>query len=142
MKIIKRGSGAKGWSKKVTCTGSGNGSGGCCAKLLIEQDDLFLTHRFDYGGGHDVFCTFCCQECGVLTDIDHPCGGFEIPEYAVWKKAKASNKSNADAKKIVDGILRTFGTAKHMGIKISDILSPNASILIASVEETLKGIKK
>ncbi|HTK05295.1 MAG TPA: hypothetical protein VL500_06925 [Candidatus Eisenbacteria bacterium] len=43
MKVIKKGSGAKGWSKRFKCTGSGNGGGGCGATLLVEHGDLLRT---------------------------------------------------------------------------------------------------
>lgn len=67
MKVIEKG---KGWSMEQICTGNGNGGGGCGAKLLIERGDIYLTHSYDYGGGHDVFYTFMCPECGAKTDID------------------------------------------------------------------------
>lgn len=70
MKVLKKGSGAKGWSKKVKCTGKGNEGGGCGATLLVEKGDLFRTHHYDYGGGHDTYVTIRCPECKVLTDID------------------------------------------------------------------------
>jgi hypothetical protein len=68
MKVLKKGTGAKGWSKKCTCSGSGNGGGGCGAKLLVEEGDLFATsssalHETDY------YITFSCPECKVFTDI-------------------------------------------------------------------------
>lgn len=69
MKVIQKGRPQKGWAKEFKCTGAGNGSGGCGATLLVEQDDVFHTHNTDYGGGHDVYNTFKCTECGVLTDI-------------------------------------------------------------------------
>lgn len=72
MKTIKKGRKQKGWAKKVKCTGNGNGGGGCGATLLVEESDLYKTHHYDYGGGHDVYITFACQECGVETDIDAP----------------------------------------------------------------------
>lgn len=71
MKVLKKGREQRGWSREVSCTGRGNGGGGCGARLLVEQNDVFLTHHHDYGGGHDVFNTFQCPECGVLTDIGH-----------------------------------------------------------------------
>jgi hypothetical protein len=71
MKVLEKGRPQKGWAKEFTCTGAGNGNGGCGAKLLVEQDDVYNTHRYDYGGGHDVFNTFRCPECGVQTDIGH-----------------------------------------------------------------------
>jgi len=72
MKVVKKGRQQKGWSKEFTCTGKGNGNGGCGAVLLVEQPDLYSTHHYDYGGGHDVFTTFQCCECGVETDITVP----------------------------------------------------------------------
>lgn len=68
MKLIKAGRNQKGWSKKVTCTGGGNGNGGCGSILLAEQDDLFITSRSSLGET-DTFTTFCCMQCGVLTDF-------------------------------------------------------------------------
>lgn len=68
MKIIRPGREQVGWAKKFSCTGKGNGVGGCNALLLVEQADVFLTHKYDYGGGHDTFQTFRCP-CGVLTDF-------------------------------------------------------------------------
>lgn len=43
MKIIKEGRKQTGWSKELTCTGKGNGGGGCGAVLLVEQTDLYNT---------------------------------------------------------------------------------------------------
>ena len=69
MKVLKPGRPQAGWSKEFKCTGGGNGEGGCGAKLLVSEYDLYLTHNYDYGGGHDVYTTFCCPQCGVETDI-------------------------------------------------------------------------
>ena len=66
MKVLEKGCG---WSLKQVCTGKGNGNGGCGAKLLIERGDIYVTHSYDYGGGHERFFTFICPECGVKTDI-------------------------------------------------------------------------
>lgn len=74
MKVIKPGRKQTGWSKEKTCTGKGNGNGGCGAVLLVEQADIFLTHRHVHVE-HDVFHTFKCPCCGVLTDFDE----FEVP---------------------------------------------------------------
>lgn len=68
MKVLEKG---KGWGIEVICTGKGNGGGGCGAKLLVERGDIYLTHSYDYGGGHDVYYTCRCPECGVETDIDY-----------------------------------------------------------------------
>lgn len=69
MKVIKKGSGQKGWAKKLTCTGNGNGGGGCGAKLLVEQEDVFLTTNSSYDGSIEYYNTFECVECRVKTDI-------------------------------------------------------------------------
>lgn len=76
MKVLKAGRPQKGWSMKFVCTGAGNGGGGCEAKLLVEQGDVFLTesHARDET---TVYHTFRCPECGVNTDIqssDRPRG--------------------------------------------------------------------
>lgn len=69
MQVLEKGRPQKGWTKEFVCTGAGNGGGGCGAKLLVEQNDVYQTHHYDYGGGHDVYNTFRCPECGVQTDI-------------------------------------------------------------------------
>jgi len=69
MKVLEKGRDQRGWAKEFRCTGYGNGGGGCGAMLLVEQGDVYRTHRFDYGGGHDMFNTFTCGACGVETDI-------------------------------------------------------------------------
>jgi hypothetical protein len=69
MKILKKGRGQKGWTKEFTCTGKGNGGGGCGAVLLVELGDLFQTSSSDYGGDTDYYVTFKCCQCGVKTDI-------------------------------------------------------------------------
>ena len=76
MKVIKPGDGRRGWAKQYTCTGRGNGGGGCGAVLLVEIGDLFHTSRSCYDET-DYFPTFACVECGVKTDIpevDLPAG--------------------------------------------------------------------
>jgi len=71
MKIITPGREQKGWSKKLKCTGSGNGDGGCGAMLLVEQDDVFTTESHHYDGSSESYNTFKCGACGVLTDIGY-----------------------------------------------------------------------
>lgn len=71
MKIIKPGSGARGWSKKVTCTGGGNGGGGCKAVLEVDESDLYETES-SARGETTTYTTFMCAACGVETDIDAP----------------------------------------------------------------------
>lgn len=72
MKVIRKGREQKGWAKKFKCTGVGNGNGGCGAKLLVEEGDLYQTISTDYGGGTDYYTTFRCPECGVQTDVNVP----------------------------------------------------------------------
>lgn len=43
MRIIEKGRPQQGWSREEICTGKGNGGGGCGARLLVEQGDLFVT---------------------------------------------------------------------------------------------------
>jgi hypothetical protein len=74
MKVIIPGRPQNGWSKEFTCTGAGNGNGGCGAVLLVEQDDLYQTSRSFYDGSSEYYVTFKCCECGVETDAkDVPC---------------------------------------------------------------------
>lgn len=68
MKVLKKGRPQKGWAKEYTCTGYGNGGGGCGAQLLVEQHDVFVTHSSAMGES-EYHNTFRCVECGVLTDI-------------------------------------------------------------------------
>jgi predicted RNA-binding Zn-ribbon protein involved in translation (DUF1610 family) len=72
MKVLSKGRKQKGYSSKRICTGNGNGGGGCGAKLLVEQADLYLTSNSDMKGDTDHFVTFVCPECGVETDIGCP----------------------------------------------------------------------
>ena len=67
MKVLEKG---PGWSMEIMWTGSGNGGCGCGARLLVEKGDIYLTHSYDYGGGHDIYYTIRCPECNVETDID------------------------------------------------------------------------
>lgn len=69
MKVIQAGRQQNGWSKESICTGHGNGNGGCGAKLLVEQPDMFKTYR-NCRDESDTFITYKCPCCGVLTDID------------------------------------------------------------------------
>jgi len=71
MKVIEKGRPQKGWAKEFSCTGVGNGKGGCEAKLLVEQDDVFRTDSYHYDGSHETYNTFKCPDCGVLTDIKY-----------------------------------------------------------------------
>ena len=69
MEVIKPGNGQKEWSEEFTCTGKGNGGGGCGALLRVVQSDLFITASGHYDGSTDYYTTFKCSECSVLTDI-------------------------------------------------------------------------
>ena len=68
MKVLKTGDGRTGWSTKADCTGAGNGIGGCGAKLLVEQADLFTTASCARDET-TTYVTFMCCECGVETDV-------------------------------------------------------------------------
>lgn len=77
------------WSAKRTCTGSGNGGGGCKAKLLVEAADLFLTREFEREGSGKAHATFRCPLCGKLTDLPTiPNTGKTILEHGQWKRPK------------------------------------------------------
>jgi hypothetical protein len=69
MKVIKPGREQKCWAKRFTCTGKGNGGGGCGARLLVEQTDLYETHTSAMGEIGDRFTTFQCPQCKVQTDV-------------------------------------------------------------------------
>ena len=70
MKVITPGRPQVGWSIETNCSGKGNGGGGCNARLLVEQPDLYRTSRQSYGDSHpEYFSTFQCPECSVETDI-------------------------------------------------------------------------
>lgn len=67
MKVLKPGREQKGFSVEQTCTGKGNGGGGCGALLLVERGDM----RYYRGGGYldrDPEVVFRCV-CGVTTDM-------------------------------------------------------------------------
>ena len=68
MQVVKKGRPQKGWAKEFTCTGEGNGGGGCGAVLLVEKDDFYQTSSWCMGET-ERYVTFCCTECGVQTDV-------------------------------------------------------------------------
>jgi hypothetical protein len=68
MKILKPGK-TPHWTKRVRCTGNGNGGGGCKAELLVGEADLFHTSHTDYAGDTDHYITFACPCCKVWTDV-------------------------------------------------------------------------
>jgi len=69
MKVLEPGRKQNGWAIERRCTGHGNGGGGCNAKLLVEETDLFKTYA-SVKDETDTFVTFQCPECGSKTDID------------------------------------------------------------------------
>jgi hypothetical protein len=71
MEVVKKGRPQKGWTSKFTCTGHGNGGGGCGAVLLVSEGDLYQTSS-SCRDETDYFTTFCCCECGVETDVKVP----------------------------------------------------------------------
>ena len=77
MEVLRKGRPQRGNSKKYTCTGAGNGRGGCGAVLLVSEYDMNRTVSTDYGGGTDYYATFCCPECGVETDVS-PWPSFDL----------------------------------------------------------------
>jgi len=93
MKVLVKGRPQKGWSVEAVCTGEGNGKGGCGAKLLVEEDDVFKTQA-SVMGEVTWYITFRCPECQVLTDLDDSDRRTdEVPAH-VW--AKAPNKFMGD----------------------------------------------
>lgn len=79
MKVLKKGRAQKGWAKEFTCTGEGNGGGGCGARLLVEKGDLYQTSS-SCMGEVEHYVTFCCPECSVETDVKGtPFYGYELP---------------------------------------------------------------
>jgi hypothetical protein len=73
VKIIKPGQREqKGWAKRFTCSGKGNGGGGCGAVLLVEEGDLYHTYSHHYDGSSETYTTFRCPQCRVQTDVQVP----------------------------------------------------------------------
>lgn len=83
MKILKPGRDQKGWAGEADCTGGGNGGGGCGARLLVEESDVFLTQRHARDESED-FATFKCEACGVWTDLETG----KVPS-RVWDKIRS-----------------------------------------------------
>jgi len=64
MKVLQKGTGQKGWARKMRCTGRGNRGCGCGAILLVEFADLFKT----FSSARDettTYITFKCCECSA-----------------------------------------------------------------------------
>jgi len=88
VKVLEKGRKQKGWAKEFTCTGAGNGGGGCEALLLVEKGDLYHTYRQDYlGDVYATYVTFTCAECGVETDIDEKFR--DLPGKQAWLKNRS-----------------------------------------------------
>ena len=68
MKVLQAGN-PNGWEIEQECTGKGNGDGGCGARLLVSENDIFITTRADYDGSKEYYYTFKCPCCNVETDI-------------------------------------------------------------------------
>ena len=84
MKVLKKGRKQKGWSTEATCTGKGNGGGGCGATLLVEEPDIFRTQTSAMGE-ITTCATFECSECGVWTDLGTSDGVLGVPSHIVAK---------------------------------------------------------
>lgn len=69
MKVIKKGREQRGWAMEKICDGHGFGGGGCGARVLVEEDDVYATSRGDGEGGNEYFRTFRCCECGVQNNF-------------------------------------------------------------------------
>lgn len=88
MKVLQKGRQQKGWASEEFCTGAGNAAdGGCGAKLLVEQGDLYTTSSSFYDGSRETYVTFQCCECGVETDIEEVPISIRrtLPMKADWK---------------------------------------------------------
>ena len=68
MKVLEKGRPQKGWAIEQMCTGRGNKGGGCGAKLLVEEGDLYKTYSQALHET-DTHVTFARAECGVETDL-------------------------------------------------------------------------
>ena len=69
MKVLEEGN-PNGWEIEQVCTGKGNGDGGCKARLLVAEDDIYITTSSDYSGeGKTQHYTFECPCCNAQTDI-------------------------------------------------------------------------
>ena len=68
MKVLVKGRPQNGWSSERTCAGKGAHGGGCGAKLLVEEIDLYRTYSQAL---HEMVehISFTCVECGVETNI-------------------------------------------------------------------------
>ena len=67
MKILEK---KEAWGIECICTGNGNGGGGCGSKLLVEENDIYVTSNSSYDGSTDYYYTFKCPVCNCETDIN------------------------------------------------------------------------
>lgn len=68
MKVLEKGNESKGFETEQICTGKGNGDGGCNARLLVGENDIFVTAS-DIYTLQTFYFTFKCPECKTQTDI-------------------------------------------------------------------------
>ena len=89
MKVLKKGRKQRGRAIQLNCTGKGNGGGGCGAKLLVSEYDMFKTYSHALHET-DTYITFECPECGTATDVEkHRVAHFYIAEdKATMRKRK------------------------------------------------------
>jgi hypothetical protein len=93
VKVITPGRPQKGWAKECICTGAGNDGGGCGARVLVEQGDLFQTGKHSYDGSSEYFVTYECGACGVLNDIkDSPFSGQALPTRSAWEEQRCDRE--------------------------------------------------
>ena len=93
MKVLKQGRPQKGWATKCVCTGDGNGGGGCGAKLLVEEADLYKTYSHCMHET-DEHVEFTCPCCGVRTEMDDrvvPSARY-LPDKTEWLKGKKERR--------------------------------------------------
>lgn len=65
MKVLEKGRDQCGWAQELRCAVVG----GCGAKLLVEEDDVYYIRSTDYGGGTDTVYYFVCCECGCTNTL-------------------------------------------------------------------------
>ena len=69
MKILKEGN-LNDWEIEQRCTGAGNDEPGCNARLLVAEEDIFITTcSAYYNDDKEYYYTFKCPCCGALSDI-------------------------------------------------------------------------
>ena len=100
MKVLQRG---EGWKLEVTCTGRGNGGGGCGSVLEINEEDIYNTYHYDYAGDKDTYYTISCPICGKETDIDSQ----YIP-YGVCNCVKNNSRPNVLKRYLKSNIFKEF----------------------------------